>query len=87
MVWPYVYNEFTEKESLLWNRRMRMFGTGNGGANHSFMDMYFIYKESRPEIFALKPDGHSREFGNLRAGIDPKQRKWAVYPQFCFSNP
>lgn len=86
-VWPYVYNEFTQEESLLWNRRMRMFGTGDGGSNHSFMDMYFLFKESRPEIFALKPDGQSREFGHLKDGVDPELRQWAVYPQFCFSNP
>ncbi|MFA6928924.1 MAG: DUF4838 domain-containing protein [Lentisphaeria bacterium] len=86
-VWPYFYNEFNQEESMLWNRRMRMFGTGDGGSNHSFQDMYFLYKDSKPEIFALKPDGKSREFGTLRNYAKPEERQWATYPQFCFTNP
>lgn len=86
-VWPHVYNEFDQKDSLRWNRRMRMFGTGYGGSSHSFSDLYFLYKESRPEIFALKPDGVSREFGAFKADTGLAGQQWSSYPQFCFSDP
>lgn len=85
--WPYVWNEFSSQDALIFNRRLRGFGVRDGGANHSMMDLYFLYKDTRPEIFALEPDGKSRRFGSFAPGTRPEERKWANYPQYCFTNP
>ena len=84
--WPWKWNEFSETDSLVFNRRMRAFGTRDGCSNHSMMDFYFPYHETKPEIFALRPDG-KREFGAFHPGTKPSQRRWAKYPHYCFSNP
>lgn len=84
--WPWKWNEFTEKDSLVFNRRMRAFGTKEGSSNHSMMDFHFPYKDTNPEFFALRPDG-KREIGALRAGTKPSERRWAKYPHYCLSNP
>ena len=63
--WPFKWNEFSEKESLVFNRRMRAFGTRSGSANHTMEDFYFPYHETRPDFFALRLDG-KREFGAVR---------------------
>ena len=84
--WPFKWNEFTEKESLVFNRRVRAFGTRSGSANHTMQDFYFPYHETRPDFFALRLDG-KREFGKFRPGTKPEQRRWAGYPQYCLTNP
>ena len=85
--WPRVWNEFDQKESYIFARRQRGFGLNNGGANHSMLPLYFIYKDTKPEIFALQPDGKSRRFGKLKAGSTYKNMRWANYPHYCFTNP
>lgn len=82
--WPFVFNESTSEESVIWGRRMKGFGNKAFNANHSMQDFYFPFKDTRPEIFALNLDG-SRHFGALKN--NPDKRDWAEYPQFCFSNP
>ena len=85
--WPNIWNEMTDVESAKFSRRLRGWGVRPGGTNHSMMDLYFPYKETKPEIFALQPDGKNRRFGSFQKGTAPEQRKWADYPQYCFSNP
>ena len=84
--WPFKWNEFTERESLIFNRRVRAFGSRSGSANHTMQDFYFPYHETRPDFFALRLDG-KREFGGFRPGTKPEERRWAGYPQFCLTNP
>ena len=84
--WPFKWNEFTEQESLIYNRRMRAFGSRSGSANHTMQDFYFPYHETRPDFFALRLDG-KRQFGGFRPGTKPEERRWAGYPQYCLTNP
>ncbi|MBQ6472368.1 MAG: DUF4838 domain-containing protein [Victivallales bacterium] len=84
--WPFKWNEFSARESLVFNRRVRAFGTRSGSANHSMQDFYFPYHETRPDFFALRLDG-KREFGGFRPGTQPSERRWAGYPHFCLTNP
>jgi hypothetical protein len=85
--WPYIWNEFSRRDSLIFGRRMRAYGIRAGSSNHSMMDFYFPYHETMPEIFALMPDRKSRDFGAFRKGTKPEERQWAGYPQYCFTNP
>ncbi len=87
MFWPYIWNEFDQKDAAPFNRRLRAFGLRDGCANHSMMDMYFYIKDSKPELFALETDGKSRNQGRFKPGTSPEDRQWARYPQYCFSNP
>lgn len=82
--WPFVFNESTSEDSVIWGRRMKGFGNKAFNANHSMQDFYFPFKDTRPEIFALNVDG-SRHFGALKE--NPNKREWSEYPHFCFSNP
>ena len=84
--WPYKWNEFSAQDSLVFNRRMRAFGTRTGSANHTMADFYFPYHETRPDFFALRLDG-KREFGRFRPGTKPAERRWAGYPHYCLTNP
>ena len=84
--WPWKWNEFEPEDSLVFNRRMRAFGIKEGSSNHSMMDFYFLYRDTKPEIFALRADG-TREFGALHPNTNPSKRRWAKYPQYCFTNP
>lgn len=84
--WPFKWNEFTSHDSLVFNRRMRAFGTRSGSANHTMQDFYFPYHETRPDFFALRLDG-KRIFGGFRPGTKPAERRWAGYPQYCLTNP
>ena len=84
--WPFKWNEFSAEESLVFNRRVRAFGTRSGSANHTMQDFYFPYHETRPDFFALRLDG-KREFGKFRPGTKPAERRWAGYPQYCLTNP
>ena len=84
--WPFKWNEFTAKESLIFNRRMRAFGTRSGSANHTMEDFYFPYHETRSDFFALRLDG-KRIFGGFRPGTKPADRRWASYPHYCLTNP
>ena len=84
--WPFKWNEFSAEESLVFNRRVRAFGTRSGSANHTMQDFYFPYHETRPDFFALRLDG-KREFGKFRPGTKPAERRWAGYPHYCLTNP
>ncbi|MBO4513099.1 MAG: DUF4838 domain-containing protein [Victivallales bacterium] len=84
--WPWTWNEFEPTDSLVFNRRMRAFGIQEGSSNHSMMDFYFPYHETKPEIFALRADG-KREMGAFAPDTKPSQRRWIKYPQYCFTNP
>ncbi len=85
--WPWIWNEFSMRDSMIFGRRMRAYGIRSGSTNHSMMDFYFPYHEKMPEIFALLPDRKNRDFGAFAKGSKPAERKWAGYPQYCFSNP
>lgn len=85
--WPWIWNEFSKHDSMIFGRRMRAYGVRSGSSNHSMMDFYFPYHETMPEIFALMPDRKTRDFGAFSKGTKPEQRKWASYPQYCFTNP
>ena len=85
--WPRVWNEYDLKDSYIFARRQRGFGLSNGGANHSMLALYYIYKDTKPEIFALQPDGKGRRFGKPRPGATYKNSRWITYPQYCFTNP
>ena len=80
--WPFVWNEFTSREALAFNRRLRGFGLKEGSSNHSMSDFYFLYHETDPDIFALRPDG-KREFGVFKPGT----KNFITQPQYCFTNP
>ena len=85
--WPRVWNEFDMKDSYIFARRLRGFGLSRGGANHSMLALYYLYKDTKPEIFALQPDGKGRRFGKPRPGATYENSRWITYPQYCFTNP
>ena len=84
--WPWTWNEFSHNDALAFNRRLRAFGIREGSSNHSMMDFHFAYRDSKPEIFALRADGN-REFGAFHPNTKPEQRRWVRYPQYCLTNP
>ena len=85
--WPWTFSEFTTRDSMLFGRRHRGFGLRYGGANHSMNDLSLVYKDTKPEIFAVLPDGKTRRFGKLSPKSTPKYHRYTNYPQYCFTNP
>ncbi len=78
--WPTVFYESSQKEGYLWFRRLRGGGMKPFSPNHSLMKWTIPYRESYPEIFALKADG-TRNFGVYNTPA------WNRLPHFCYSNP
>ncbi len=85
-VWPYNFLHFTSEESLEYCRHLRAFGIGDRCGNHSMMDLAF-YAKDKDEIFALEPDGKSRNKGTLKYIRSDGVPQWDRYPQFCLTNP
>ncbi|HBE02086.1 MAG TPA: hypothetical protein DC049_06365 [Spirochaetia bacterium] len=73
--WPSVFYEATVSDSVLWGRRMKGFGCRPFTPNHSMKDLEKVFGDTRPQIYALNPDG-SRHFGINYS-----------WPHFCFSHP
>ena len=79
--WPWIIDEATAQESKDFYLHLRSGGSKNFNPSHSF-GHFSKFTKTHPEIFALMVNGN-RNVGQL----NPKTKKWDVYPQVCLSNP
>jgi Domain of unknown function (DUF4838)/Carbohydrate family 9 binding domain-like len=86
-LWPRATEEASNKNTLLWLRRLKVFGSKPNKVNHS-LDAFSYEHRDTPEIFALDAHG-KRILGKctVKKSNGKNVYKWSKYPQLCLSSP